>query len=357
MILVDVVNTGKVPVFVFNPNLPTNDRPTGRDLYDVVDAKSRHALFVGEIWDEHPETTNFTRIEPGQHIVSKYDLGRNYKLTPGPNEISFKPVTYYSGPYDVNTANVAALRLGKTESNTLKLWINDALLKKQSVALLKPAGAPTFGSCSATQTTAATAAFSAAKALAIGGMSYYSSHTTPDPHPILPTDTVFTPTQRYSWWFGYSAPLRSVNRVMTPDWYPTIFIWSLNAALSNAAKNPQISCDPCPGQPAAAAKISGGGLVVQGDYSGKSLVLCPHFFELSASGTNSQPGVILHEMTHFPQEWSPEENEIDDIPATGDIEESGNLTTVHELAVQHPDQAVTNADNYEYFYENNPPKT
>jgi hypothetical protein len=57
------------------------------------------------------------------------------------------------------------------------------------------------------------------------------------------------------------------------------------------------------------------------------------------------------------QEWSLKENEIDDIPATGDLEESGNLTTVHELAVQHPDQAVTNADNYEYFYENNPPKT
>jgi hypothetical protein len=159
MISVDVVNTGKVPVFVFNPNLPTNDRPTGRDLYDVVDAKCSRASFVGEIWDEHPETTNFTRIDPGQHIVSKYDLGRNYKLTPGPYEISFKPVTYYSGPYDVDTSNVAALRLGKTESNTLKLWINDALLKKQSVALLKSAGGSTFGTCSATQTTAATSAF------------------------------------------------------------------------------------------------------------------------------------------------------------------------------------------------------
>jgi hypothetical protein len=130
MISVDVVNTGKTPVFIFNPNLPASDRPTGRDLYDVIDAKSHRALFVGELWNEHPEGTNFTKIEPGQHVVSTYDLGRNYRLTPGPSEITFKPVTYYSASYDVNTSNVSALRLGKTESNTLSLWISDVLLMK-----------------------------------------------------------------------------------------------------------------------------------------------------------------------------------------------------------------------------------
>ncbi len=68
--------------------------------------------------------------------------------------------------------------------------------------------------------------------------------------------------------------------------------------------------------------------------------LCPAFWRASLTGRDSKAGTILHELTHFPA-----------IQGTDDFAYA--IETV-ALAIENPDRAVRNADNYEYFAENVP---
>lgn len=68
---------------------------------------------------------------------------------------------------------------------------------------------------------------------------------------------------------------------------------------------------------------------------------CPNFWAATLTGTDSRAGTVLHELTHFPS-----------INGTDDFEYG--KTSVALLASTNPDQAVNNADSYEYFAENTP---
>ena len=70
------------------------------------------------------------------------------------------------------------------------------------------------------------------------------------------------------------------------------------------------------------------------------IYLCPAFWRASLVGRDSKAGTILHELTHFPE-----------IQGTSDFAYS---TAVVALAEDNPEQAVRNADSYEYFAENVP---
>ncbi len=60
------------------------------------------------------------------------------------------------------------------------------------------------------------------------------------------------------------------------------------------------------------------------------------------NGTDSQGGTLIHEMSHF------------DVVAKTDDFVYGQAGAKN-LAITEPDNAVMNADNHEYFAENNPP--
>jgi len=69
------------------------------------------------------------------------------------------------------------------------------------------------------------------------------------------------------------------------------------------------------------------------------------FADSPMAGANSAPGVLSHEMSHF-----------DSIGATLDVKNARGVTVygetlAKELAVQDPDSALTNADNFEFFIE------
>jgi len=69
--------------------------------------------------------------------------------------------------------------------------------------------------------------------------------------------------------------------------------------------------------------------------------LCHGFWELESSGTDSRPGVIVHEMSHFRV-----------IADTDDV--VYGKPSCKDLATNSPEQAIKNADSYEYFAENDP---
>ncbi len=69
--------------------------------------------------------------------------------------------------------------------------------------------------------------------------------------------------------------------------------------------------------------------------------LCPAFWPAPENGRDSRAGTIVHELSHFNQ-----------VVGTADFKYGQKDTAL--LAVSEPDQAVINADNYEYFAENTP---
>ncbi|CAE6437374.1 unnamed protein product [Rhizoctonia solani] len=69
--------------------------------------------------------------------------------------------------------------------------------------------------------------------------------------------------------------------------------------------------------------------------------LCDAFWVAPETGTNSRAGTIVHEQSHF-------------VVNGGTNDHVYGLMSAHALAVSDPDQAIDNADNHEYFVENNP---
>ena len=71
--------------------------------------------------------------------------------------------------------------------------------------------------------------------------------------------------------------------------------------------------------------------------------LCPMFWQASITGTDSKAGTLVHELSHFSI-----------VAENTDTEGTYGQDACQELARQTPYLAVNNADNFEYFAENNP---
>lgn len=72
-----------------------------------------------------------------------------------------------------------------------------------------------------------------------------------------------------------------------------------------------------------------------------TIYLCKVFWQAPLTGTDSQAGTLIHEMSHF------------NVVAGTDDYVYGQAGA-RNLAITDPDKAVMNADNHEYFAENNP---
>jgi peptidyl-Lys metalloendopeptidase len=72
-----------------------------------------------------------------------------------------------------------------------------------------------------------------------------------------------------------------------------------------------------------------------------TIYLCKVFWLASLSGTDSQGGTLIHEMSHFTL-----------VAGTNDY--VYGQAGARNLAITNPNNAINNADNHEYFAENNP---
>ena len=69
--------------------------------------------------------------------------------------------------------------------------------------------------------------------------------------------------------------------------------------------------------------------------------VCPVFWDAPLGGTDSKAGTLVHETSHF-------------TVVAGTQDHAYGQQAAMELATAHPEQAIANADNHEYFAENNP---
>ena len=72
-----------------------------------------------------------------------------------------------------------------------------------------------------------------------------------------------------------------------------------------------------------------------------NIYVCSVFWQAPMTGTDSKAGTLIHEMSHF-------------TVVAGTDDYVYGQTGAKNLAITNPDNAVINADNHEYFAENNP---
>ena len=73
-----------------------------------------------------------------------------------------------------------------------------------------------------------------------------------------------------------------------------------------------------------------------------TIYLCGAYWNAPATGTDSQAGTLVHECSHFTVNG-------------GTLDYVYGQDDAKQLAITDPAEAIFNADNHEYFAENNPP--
>jgi peptidyl-Lys metalloendopeptidase len=264
-----------------------------------------------------PQAADFVILRPGQTYRTRVDLSAFYDLSStGEYTVTFKAPLQHaslSGGAMLMAANGLPML---AQSAALKLWVDgtDQLGGTRTLAARKRPGSGatvvngvSYKSCSTTQISTAGSAVNAARTYSENAKGYLTGGTV---------------GARYTTWFGaYTSTRYSTARQH--------FV-SIDSAMDQSGGEVTINCG-CnqsyyayvyPTRP-------------------YEIFVCKAFWSAPLTGTDSKGGTLIHEMSHF------------NVTAGTDDHVYGQ-SGAKNLAASNPDQALDNADNHEYFAENNP---
>jgi peptidyl-Lys metalloendopeptidase len=264
-----------------------------------------------------PQAADFVILRAGQTYRTSVDLSAFYDLSStGEYTVAFKtPLQHASlaGGEMLMTPNGLPML---AQSAPLKLWVDgtDQLDGSRTLASRKkPSTGATvvngvsYKSCSTTQISTAGSAVNAARTYSENAKGYLAGGTV---------------GSRYTTWFGaYTSTRYSTARQH--------FV-NIDSAMDQSGGQVTINCG-CnqsyyayvyPTRP-------------------YEIFVCRAFWSAPLTGTDSKGGTLIHEMSHF------------NVTAGTDDHVYGQ-SGAKSLAASNPDQALDNADNHEYFAENNP---
>jgi peptidyl-Lys metalloendopeptidase len=246
-----------------------------------------------------PREAELLVLAPGESRSARVELSHSYDMAA-------------TGAYAVryrSAAPASTLRAGGVSSNTATFFIEGRLPRGTSSPLLAAAeaGGLSYANCSNAQQDTIAGALAAGSAMASNGLGYMSSGK--------------EPAQRYVNWFGVLDAGRQAT------------ITKHFAAIKDAFETKPVTVD-CACDEDYFAYV----------YPARPyrIWVCNAFWAASLTGTDSQGGTLLHEMSHF------------DVVAGTDDHVYGQQGAA-EMARTAPDRAVNNADSHEYFGENTPP--
>lgn len=256
-----------------------------------------------------PRISDYIVLQPRQTISGTVDLAQGYDIR-------------VKGRYSVNT-NSRVQAKGLLSPFGFKPNLNFDLLQSKPVDLTLFAQPATFASCSTIQRNSLTAALTEAERISR----------------IAATDLSNTPTAlrsgaaRYVRWFGtynaarYNLVSRNFNNIY--------------AAARNRVVNFNCACLDVPPQIR--------NQVIAYVFPGRAyqINICPVYNFLSPTGTDSQAGTLVHELSHFSVVAATNAN-------TALYPEVYGTSAAFSLARTNPNHAVNNAENHEYFAENTP---
>ncbi|KAI0785485.1 peptidyl-Lys metalloendopeptidase [Irpex lacteus] len=303
-----VTNTGDENLKLLNdPRGPlSNKLPTETFQITHQDSGTKPS-FTGAVVKYVPSTAiriggadAFTVLAPGQSVSVEHDLSEAYDFASsgqglytltGGNQFFF---------VDPDTNEPTLITASTVQPHTLSVT-SEATTSRPS-----PVKREAYTACTTDQQTAITAAAAMAQSMVADSFNYVQAHT--------------TRTIRYQVWFGAYSDANHAT-VLTN-------FANLNNG-SYAAYSYDCSCD--------IPSVYG---YARPDQYGK-VTLCNAFWEAPLNGTDSQGGTLVHVGSYFYENG-------------GTLDYTYGQEDAIELAQSTPDDAVQNADNYEYFAENNP---
>ncbi|KAF9529058.1 hypothetical protein CPB83DRAFT_765596 [Crepidotus variabilis] len=301
-VVTTVTNTGAEAVKVLNdPNGPLSRLPT--NTFSITDASGTTPAFSGVKAKYVPQTAiannAFTVIAPGQSVDVEHNLSEAYNFT-----------TSGAGTYDIHANNLfyvvgddSTIQTVHADSATShSAQISGPLAVARSTVEKRA----TYNGCSSSQQSSLVSAASAAQSYAASAYSYANSHT--------------SSTARFTTWFGTYT---TAHHTTITSHYQKIS--------GNSFSSFKYDCT---------CTDSGTYAYVYPDTFG-TIYLCGAFWSAPTTGTDSKGGTLIHESSHF--------------TANGGTQDYVyGQSAAKNLASTNSGQAVMNADNHEYFAENNP---
>ena len=285
------------------------------DLFSVRQ-NGEEIAYIGPMYKRvAPRPEDFIALKPGESLDAKVDLSAWYDMRKGGQY----EVRYTREAREVVKEVMAADHggaLGGVESFDMSRGstevyadaspdaFDDEDSSRSEVGLF--AATNSYVSCSTTRRSQLVTARNSSKTYASNAKNYLAAGNT---------------GSRYTWWFGtynssrYSTVRSHFNNIYT--------------ALSSKAYTFNCSCTD-----------SGTYAYVYPTQPYK-VYLCGAFWGAANTGTDSRAGTLVHETSHF-----------NVVAGTGDY--GYGQTNAHNLARSNPAKAIINADNHEYFTENNP---
>ena len=317
MVEFKISNNSAQAVKVLSWQLPSNN--PGFNQFEVYNQGHRAKYTGMMIHRAAPTDADFVTFKAYETKVIRVNLGNSYDLSAaGDYSVRFR--SFLQNAKTDNGRRVAGAngRMAKLETVPLKLWVDgkssSTQLKGSPSTQGKPGGGGgtvvngvTFVGCSATQITDAGNAVVASRSYTEDSKGYLNGGGS---------------GLRFTTWFGPATTARL-----------------------NTAKSHYVSID--------SAMDQGGGAVTvdctckQSYYAfvypdkPYQIHVCRAFWTAPMTGTDSKAGTLIHEMSHFNA-------------TAGTNDWVYGQSGAKSLAISDPDKALDNADNHEYFAENNP---
>jgi peptidyl-Lys metalloendopeptidase len=271
----------------------------------AVTRDGEQVAYTGAIY-KRPAATgkDYISLKAGESISSVVNLGEYYDLSAsGRYEIS-----YTVASFNLFDEKGTAFKLKESLTSEKISFKADgrAGKGKPTPPPPPPTGGNSFNACSTDQQTLLINARSAATSYALDSRNYLQANKQ---------------GSRYTTWFGIFDTSRY-------DKVRSNFV-----AIYNAFDTAGINFDCKCKQPYYA-------YVYPNDPY--NIYLCKVFWQAPPTGTDSQAGTLIHEMSHF-----------NVVASTDDViyGKTGSM----QLAIDNPDEAIKNADSHEYFAENSNP--
>ena len=311
-VLWQITNQSNESVYVLRWETPLDGM--SREMFSVS-YKGQPVRYMDKIvhWG-HPEASDFVKIAPGQTLSAEVNLAASYEMVNAGNySVSFDGQLSYMMATDEKSGHVEDLGAATVDADSISLYSmgrSPAFYQSlgsvsQNMSFTKGA---TYASCSSTQQSTLSSAHTQAKTYSANSAAYLNAGTR---------------GARYTTWFGSYTSSR----------YNTVK--SHFNLINNALISQTITYD-CYCTPSAASAYAY-------VYPSQPYIihLCNAFWSAPTAGTDSRGGTIIHEMSHFTVNGGTKDNAY-------------GQTAAKNLAKRTPTKAIANADNHEYFAENNP---
>jgi peptidyl-Lys metalloendopeptidase len=316
-VTISVTNTSQDNVKVLSWYLVQNDKLQHNSFDVSVDGEQ--VSYTGPIVKRPaPTEKDYIQLSSGETINQTIDLSAYYDMTQSGT---------YNVQYDVKAielikdnkkAKGSSSELQKLKSNDVSFWVEGldpktATLDEPQISTAAAKFGITYtGSCSNSKKSSISAAVYAAQDLGTDAYNY-----------LVENQSQGSESTRYQTWFGdYSSSRYST---VTDHFY------KISNALNNQTMTMDCYCE---------SDLSSAYAYVYPNQP-YHIHLCGAFWSASVKGTDSQAGTLIHEMSHFTVNGGTEDLVYGQYNA-------------RQLAAQYPSYAVNNADNHEYFAENNP---